>query len=364
MRWTPGWLSLVIAVGFLALVAAGVEFLVRTPAERATFTGAATEGSMLPLAPTTGPAPPGVTMMADVTMTARPTPKPEPSPARPTAPTSAPTPVRSIPPVTDEPTAEPLPAPTLDFELSSFNVLGASHERAGKASGVVRAGYAAELLRRHGSDVVGFQELQGPQLAVLQRRTGMDFYPGFSLGRLGTDNSIGWRRDSWEAVERHTLAIPYFNGGRRDMPYVRLRHRSTGIEAWFANFHNPAETAQYHHQQRFREAATRMEIDLANRLVATGLPVFITGDMNERAPYFCRLTARAPMVAARGGTNGGRCLAGRPRAVDWIFGSQGVEFTGYLEDRSRLVDITTDHPVLVARVHLVGVSPGTAANSD
>ena len=149
------------------------------------------------------------------------------------------------------------------------------------------------------------------------------------------------------------------------MPYVRLRHRSTGIEAWFANFHNPAETAQYHHQQRFREAATRMQIDLANRLIgSTGLPVFITGDMNERAPYFCRLTARAPMVAARGGTNSGRCLAGRPRAVDWIFGSRGVDFTGYLEDRSRLVDITTDHPVLVARVQLVGVSPGTASNSD
>jgi hypothetical protein len=193
----------------------------------------------------------------------------------------------------------------------------------------------------------------------------MDFYPGFSLGRLGTDNSIGWRRDSWEAVERHTLRIPYFDGGLRDMPYVRLRHRATGIEAWFANFHNPAETAQFHQQQRFREAATRMQIDLANRLIgSTGLPVFITGDMNERAPYFCRLTARAPMVAARGGTNSGRCLAGRPRAVDWIFGSRGVEFTGYLEDRSRLVDITTDHPVLVARVHLVGVSPGTVANSD
>ena len=70
------------------------------------------------------------------------------------------------------------------------------------------------------------------------------------------------------------------------------------------------------------------------------------------------------MIAARGGTNNGRCLAGRPRAVDWIFGSQGVEFTGYFEDRSRLVDLTTDHPVLVARVHLVGVSPGIAAESD
>jgi hypothetical protein len=142
------------------------------------------------------------------------------------------------------------------------------------------------------------------------------------------------------------------------MPVVRLRSLSTGIEAWFANFHNPAETARFHHQQGYRTRATSIEAALANRLITrTRLPVFITGDMNERGSYYCRLTAKAPMVAARGGSHSGRCLPGRPRAVDWIFGSQGVDFTGYDEDRSHLVDITTDHPVVTARVHLVGTSP-------
>jgi hypothetical protein len=56
------------------------------------------------------------------------------------------------------------------------------------------------------------------------------------------------------------------------------------------------------------------------------------------------------MVAARGGSNGpGGCAAGSPRAVDWVFGSAGVRFTGYTEDRGPLVDRTTDHPVVVAR---------------
>ena len=68
--------------------------------------------------------------------------------------------------------------------------------------------------------------------------------------------------------------------------------------------------------------------------------------------------AHAPMVAARGGTHNGGCRPGRPRAVDWIFGSQGVQFTHYVEDRSRLVDFTTDHPVVTAGVHLIG-KPGT-----
>ena len=241
-------------------------------------------------------------------------------------------------------------------------MLGASHttrggSRPGYASGRARAGGVAALLARHGTDVAGFQELQGPQLAVVRARTGMDFFPGFSMGHLGTENSIGWRRDAWTAVERRTVAIPYFNGGVRQMPYVRLRNRATGIEAWFANVHNPAETARFHHQQRFRVRATQIEAQLARRLVDTGLPVFLTGDMNERAPYFCRLTASAPMVAARGGSHTGACLAGRPRAVDWIFGSQGVDFTSYDEDRSHLVDVTTDHPVVTAGVHLVGEPP-------
>jgi hypothetical protein len=226
------------------------------------------------------------------------------------------------------------------------------------ASGAVRAVGAAELLRRHGSDVVGFQELQGSQLVALRKSTNLDFYPGFATG--DSENSIGWRRDRFALVEKHTVPIPYFNGGTRRMPFIKLRSLSSGLEAWFANFHNPAETARYHQQQRFRDEATRIQISLVNQLIAqTALPVFVTGDMNERSEYFCRFTAGAPMVAARGGSNvNGRCLAGRPRAVDWIFGSQGVEFLGYVEDRSPLVDVTTDHPVITARVRIVGEASG------
>jgi endonuclease/exonuclease/phosphatase family metal-dependent hydrolase len=265
------------------------------------------------------------------------------------APSPAATPVRA-------------PAPALDFTISSFNVLGASHttgsgKRPAMASGRVRAVRAAALVRRHGADVVGFQELQASQLATLQRTTDLDFYPGFRLRRPDTENSIGWRRSHWTAVETRTVRIPYFDGGWRAMPVVRLRSTSTGLEAWFANFHNPADTARFHHQQRFRDRATAIEVAVADELVRSRLPVFVTGDMNERASYFCRFTGRTAMVAARGGENAdGRCRAGRPRAVDWVFGSPDVTFTGYSEDRSHLVDITTDHPVISARARIVGTA--------
>jgi hypothetical protein len=245
----------------------------------------------------------------------------------------------------------------VDFGLASFNVLGASHTRngaRGRASGVVRIRWAAQLLARHDVDVVGFQELQQEQARELLRVTGGSYalYPGPGRGR-DSDNSVGWRTSQWQLVTPTTISIPYFNGHHRSMPVVLLRNRATGVKAWFGNFHNPAETSRYHHQQHWRDLATDAEVAMANRIVATGTPLFVTGDMNERATYFCRFTARTRMHAARGGSNGSDgCRAGRPRAVDWIFGSPTAAFSGYDEDRTHLVDITTDHPVISTRVHL------------
>jgi hypothetical protein len=275
------------------------------------------------------------------------------------------TPTGSVTPTATATAPSDPPPGALDFTLASFNVLGASHTSPGgnkpeRPSGRVRAVGAATLLARHDADVVGFQELQTGQLRVLQRRTGMDFHPGSSMGVLDSENSIGWRRDHWVAVERHTVRIPYFAGGKRAMPFVRLRSRHTGLEAWFANFHNPAETADFHRQGRFRAEATRIEIALANRLVATGLPVFVTGDMNERGSYYCRFTSQAPVVAASGGSTHGRCRPGDPSTIDWIFGSRGVRFSGYAQDHSPLDQATSDHPLVTTRVRITATrrNPG------
>jgi cytoskeletal protein CcmA (bactofilin family) len=263
---------------------------------------------------------------------------------------------RTLQPATPRAAPPPSGSGPLAFTVSSFNVLGSSHtrgtgKRPGMSSGPVRAGRAADLIRRHDAEVVGFQELQGDQLDVLRRSTGMRFFPGDGLLRRDSENSIGWRPDRWDPVERHTEHIPYFDGHLRAMPYVRLRNLETGQELWFANFHNPADTHRYHHQQSHRERATGIEARLVNRLVEqTGLPVIVTGDMNERADFYCRITASAPLVAARGGHGSPGCRPGRPRAVDWILGTPDIRFTEYLEDRSQLVRVTTDHPVISARV--------------
>lgn len=259
-----------------------------------------------------------------------------------------------------EPPKPPQPPPSLDFVISSFNVLGGSHTAGGGrhgrfASGRARMHGVADLLSAHDVDVVGFQELQTDQLREFLSLRGGSYsvYPGLALGSRGTENSIAWRTDMWEAVSTQTVAIPYFNGRTRPMPVVLLKNQVTGLEAWFANFHNPASVPPYGNQQRWRDRATSAEIGLANSLIRDhGVPVFFTGDMNEREEYFCRFTGGTPMIAALGGSNNGGCRPPRARAVDWIFGSPDVTFTDYFEDRSRLVLRTTDHPVILARARI------------
>jgi hypothetical protein len=242
------------------------------------------------------------------------------------------------------------------FTVSSFNVLGASHTPPGgrRASGTTRIGWVNRLLDRHHVDVAGFQELQAPQLTRFLDITDgrWAFYPGLRLKRIDSENSIGWRTDKFELVHGTTVRIPYFDGSPRAMPLVLLRDRRTGMLVYVANYHNPADTRAHPHQERWRREAERVEIALQDQLVPQGIPRIMTGDMNERGPFFCRMSASTPLKAARPGTvrRNGACQPDRPRAVDWILGSHRLQFSGYVEDRSTLVDRTTDHPVIVSDV--------------
>jgi hypothetical protein len=240
------------------------------------------------------------------------------------------------------------------FRVASFNVLGASHTPPGgrRASGETRIVWANQLLHRHHVDVVGFQELQSPQLTKFLSITdgAWGVYPALQLKKRDSDNSIAWRTDKFRLVNATTVNIPYFDGNARAMPIVLLRDKASGMLTYFTNFHNPADTSKHHHQQKWRVEASNIEIALQNQLTASGIPRVMTGDMNERADYFCRVTAGAYLKAARPGTYRDKsgCHGDHPRAVDWILGAQRADFSKYVEDRSDLDAKTTDHPVIVA----------------
>lgn len=244
------------------------------------------------------------------------------------------------------------------FVLATFNTLGASHTDAGGnkpwyASGTARTRSAVQLLGHYGVDVAGLQEFQRPQWHEFASTAGGTYaiYPG----PHNPQNAIVWRRSAFQLVSASTVRIPYFHGHMVRMPVVRLRERATGQTAYFINVHNPATTKRRGNQTHWRRVATRREIALTHRLHQLGDPVFLTGDLNEHAEFFCRYTASGVMHAAAGGSNTGACNPPPDsRAhIDWIFGSQGVTFSAYTKDRGAFVQRTADHPLVLTRALLL-----------
>lgn len=254
------------------------------------------------------------------------------------------------------------PSPT-QFTISSLNVLGAGHtapggNRPGWASGAKRMKWQTELMEEHGVDVIGLQEFQLPQLKKFEELLGAtwDSFPKMAWGKQGMRNSVAWRSDQWELVSGSWERIPYFHGNMLRMPVVLLRHLETGQQIYVGSFHNPANARGP--AAKWRKQATEIQVAMVNRLrTETGLPVFVTGDMNEKDLYFCRFTAATDMVAANGGHNTGTgglsgCAPTRPTYVDWIFGSPETRFTSYIANRGPKVRKSTDHPMIIAEAEL------------
>ena len=259
-----------------------------------------------------------------------------------------------ITPDPKRPAPVPLP-PVAQWRMATFNVLGAAHtggrgKDPGRASGTRRMQGALHVIAQHQLSVVGFQELEGSQRdAFLAGAPKWQLYPGSSLGNAG-ENSIGWDTDVWQLVTPQTIPIPYFGGKIRPMPYILLQNKATGVVSYFANFHNPADIRQFKHQFKFRLEAERREVALFNSLEKTGIPVFVTGDMNEREQFFCTVVGGTTLHAAAGGSVAGGCQPPHPTQIDWILGSKDVTFSDYNIDKSQLVHFTTDHPVVSATV--------------
>lgn len=248
------------------------------------------------------------------------------------------------------------------FKVASFNVLGASHTRGPKArKGFARAEdrlpHQVALLENYGITVAGLQEFQYPQVHQLRglRGSRYDIFPGTTMGNHLADNSIIWNTGVWEALDRRTTGIPYFHGRLTPMPHVLLRHRESGRQVWFGNYHNPANVAG--NAAGWRNQATRLEAELAVSLGADGTPVIMTGDMNDRAEFICPFSAISGMRSADGGySTGDSCHTPGNMSVDWIVGSSQVSFSGYAQDWSTKGRKLSDHPLIAATASVPGTT--------
>ena len=252
--------------------------------------------------------------------------------ARPSRIVHAGPPIAPIPP--------PQPSDPFTFRMGTFNILGSQHTRGSNrwAAGTTRAGFTSSLVQGFGLDLVGFQEVQDDQLNVLNARlAGFSVWPSRALGNNGVRLQIAFRDSMFELVEAHSFTT-VFDHQYRPIPVVLLRNRVTGGEFYFMNIHNSPQGMVTE-----RASAKRAQIAHINGLLATGTPVIISGDMNEKAPFFCQVGPATGMVAANGGSPSSCVLPPAPVKIDWIMGGGGVSFSGYSLGAGGLVARTSDH---------------------
>ncbi|GAA1791316.1 hypothetical protein GCM10009795_041230 [Nocardioides hankookensis] len=236
-------------------------------------------------------------------------------------------------------------AQPVSLRIGSFNVLGSQHtapggDRRSFPSASWRTPQAAALIKQHDVDVVGLQEVQGDQLTGLENATGFAAYPGFAFGSNETDNSILYDPAKFEFVDGSSFTITFMNG-QHPQTILKLRERSTGREMYFANMH--ASAGHDAKNTGTRIAGHLTGADMFNQLRASGLPVFLTGDMNDRGDFFCRVLPRIGGVAAVGGSISGGCHPPARMAVDWVVGSSDVSFSSYWQDGSPQARKISDH---------------------
>ncbi len=206
------------------------------------------------------------------------------------------------------PRADLPPAPVGDgngaaFGVATFNLLGASHTPPGgtRASGAARMVGALRVLAQHDVSVVGFQEMERSQhVAFEQQAKGWRSYPTSTTGKDFGLDTVAWRADTWQLVKAAYVMSPSWRGKDKPMPYVLLKHKASGRTVYVSTFHN--EVGRSAQAQAWREEATRRQVALVNRLAATGVPQLLTGDMNERDSWFCRITGATRLHSATGGT--------------------------------------------------------------
>lgn len=250
----------------------------------------------------------------------------------------------------------PVPGDPFTFQIGTLNVQGSQH----RANGTGRAAALAGTIIGRGVDLVGLQEVQDDQLAVLQSRlSGYTVWPGQSLGNQGVRLQIAFRDSLFALVDTGSITTT-FDFQRRPIPWVLLQERATGAEFYVIDVHNSPRD-----QEADRDAATGAEIALINSLRSSGKPVFIVGDTNESTEFACRVSAATGMVGSNGLTaaGGGGCSIGvGPIKIDHVMGVGGVDFSGHVVDYGAPVPASTDHAFVHSTVTVTPlVSAGEAA---
>jgi endonuclease/exonuclease/phosphatase family metal-dependent hydrolase len=261
--------------------------------------------------------------------------------------------------------APEVPAPTTPWlptraRVATFNLLGYGHTMPSgdnklKVDGRTRQAQANQIIRANNLQIIGFQEMEQPQIDVFNAQMGAqyDLWPGNEYtGKSAVNvkgNSIAWRKDQWTAISKTYYDAPYFKGVNVPRPIVLLQNVATGQQVYVTNTHNPANT--FGNAANYRTQSVNIQISTLNALrrARPTTPILFTGDMNDRTDFFCSFTQGTAMRAVNGGTRTTKaCTLPKSPQIDWIMSTTDVQWNGYQAVRTDYVKKTTDHPVIWA----------------
>lgn len=233
------------------------------------------------------------------------------------------------------------------FVTATFNVLGASHTAGrGKAySGPARMVHTVQLLRDNRVDVVGLQELETKQATAFKQLA-----PEYQLYSPPKDtrDSIAFRKDRFELVKKDGVSVPYMKNWRT-MPLITLRDKATGLKMRVLSVHNVVGKEAKWVARRAK--ALRLELEKHRALQAKRrMPTLFMGDFNERTEaFYCQMLGEKFTSSSVWWTTPACELPARA-GIDWIFGTPAMKFIGYQKQDGGLVDMASDHPLILTRI--------------
>lgn len=261
-----------------------------------------------------------------------------------------------------------------NFNIASYNLLGASHTEPGgdTTQGHDRYGprldKAISIMKQNNFDIVGLQELESPQRKKLLNDAGdtYDIYPSTDIATNNfSENAIIWIKSKFSLVESGKTTIPYNATLNRDVPWVKLKDRTSGQEFYVFNTHDPVGE----NNKQYRPQDAKIHLADMEAKIKTGLPVFMTGDFNsayEVRPQFdlkdrslltyCILTSTGDINDSIDAKNGkdGTCPSKSGGAIDHVYVSKDVNVGAWEHIVNSDTNAASDHDPVVTAVSIGG----------
>jgi len=247
--------------------------------------------------------------------------------------------------------------------IGTLNWRGASHYKRNPHPGErpyhERVPNMVAKISGSGASIIGFQEFEPQQAQAFLKATngGWAIVKGKNgSGKASTANAIAYQTSAWKLDETRYVSIRY-GGPMIQVPMARFTSTAGLGSIWVLNTHNPAGAVGG--TDAMRDKAVRAEATALTKLQAAepNTPLFLTGDMNDKARFKRLFLSLASGWSAANPTD---------KQIDWIMGSPAATFSGTVVDQSTndKAHKYTDHPFVHTTVQLAGSTPPQRGAAD